>query len=63
MANKTRSVQIYPARRELEASRLAQALLHLVEHLSPKDKAHFVFEGERIVEGLKASRKTKGTAA
>lgn len=56
-------VRIIPQRREVDAARLAEALLDLVGHLSPEERAHYVAEGERILRGIKGDSKPKGPAA
>lgn len=63
MAKKDKTVQIYPKRREIDPARMADALLHLVDRLSPEDKARFASEGKRIMKEIEAPPKAKGSAA
>jgi hypothetical protein len=64
MAKADREVHIYPTRREIDLERLAQALLSLVDQLSPKDKAYFLAEGDRVLQDLNEGYpKAKGSAA
>ena len=62
MASKDKSVQIYPKRRETDAARLARALLHLIDRLSPSDRARFAAEGQRVLKDIKAQERSKGSA-
>lgn len=61
MADK--QIRIYPERREIDAVRLAKALLSLASHLSPEDKARFVAEGKRVRRTILGGVKQKGSAA
>ncbi len=55
-------IRIIPKRRkEIDTARLAEALLDLIDHLSPKEKARLAAEGERVLREVKA--RPKGTAA
>lgn len=63
MAKKNKEVRIYPQRREPDAARLAQALLHLVDHIPPRERDKFAAHGERLLEEMKPAPKAKGSAA
>ena len=56
-------IRIIPKRREVDSVRLAEALLDLVGHLSPEERAHYIAEGERILREIKGGSAPKGSAA
>ena len=61
MANQR--IRIIPKRQAVDPARLAQALLDLVDHLSPADQARFLAEGRRILGEIKGGDRPKGSAA
>jgi hypothetical protein len=56
-------IRIIPKRREVDAARLAEALLDLVDHLSPEDKARYLVEGKPVLDEIKGGDRPKGSAA
>jgi hypothetical protein len=56
-------IRIIPKRREVDVGRLAEALLVLIDHLSPEDRARFLAEGRRALGEEEGGDRPKGSAA
>jgi hypothetical protein len=57
-------IRIIPKHREeIDTARLAEALLDLIDHLTPKERARLAAEGDRILKKTAGMSKPKGSAA
>jgi len=54
-------IRIYPKAREIDAERMAMALLALVAQLTPEDKARFVALGEGVLADISGASLPKGS--
>lgn len=61
MADK--NIRIIPKRRDLDLDKLAEALLDLVDSLSPEEKERFEKIGARVLEELDGTSKMKGPSS
>ena len=55
-------IRIIPKRREVDVARLAEALLDLIDQLSPEDRTRFLTEGTRLLDEVKGGDRPKGSA-
>jgi hypothetical protein len=55
-------IRIIPKLREPDLDKLAEALLDLVDSLTPEERDHFAAIGEQVLEQVEGGSKPKGRA-